>query len=371
MLAWPLSTWMILLLATFLVSATVCWLAIRYANRRQLIDQPGRRRSHVVATPRGGGIGIVVAVLAGLLATMVGDPGSVTGWPRREELALLSLGGGVLIVAAVGWLDDHRSLGAGIRLCAHVLAVVVSLLPILLIDVPSLSGNPVMPWVLAALAVACIAAVWSINLHNFMDGINGLLAFQAVFVFVALGLLCARSGHAVDAQRIGLFVAATLGFLPFNFPRARIFMGDVGSGSLGLLVAASIGWQVAAMPNLIYAGLIACSGFMVDASATLLSRMLGGRRWYSAHREHLYQWLVRSGMSHAKVVALYMTWNLLIVTPALLLAAIEADDVSTTGALSAGGAAQAGLVFALAQRVWVLGKQYCLRAVSRARRRTP
>jgi UDP-N-acetylmuramyl pentapeptide phosphotransferase/UDP-N-acetylglucosamine-1-phosphate transferase len=186
-LAWPLSTWMILLLATFLVSATVCWLAIRYANRRQLIDQPGRRRSHVVATPRGGGIGIVVAVLAGLLATMVGDPGSVTGWPRREELALLSLGGGVLIVAAVGWLDDHRSLGAGIRLCAHVLAVVVSLLPILLIDVPSLSGNPVMPWVLAALAVACIAAVWSINLHNFMDGINGLLAFQALFVFVALG----------------------------------------------------------------------------------------------------------------------------------------------------------------------------------------
>jgi UDP-N-acetylmuramyl pentapeptide phosphotransferase/UDP-N-acetylglucosamine-1-phosphate transferase len=103
--------------------------------------------------------------------------------------------------------------------------------------------------------------VWSINLHNFMDGINGLLAFQALFVFVALGVLCAHSGHAVDAQRIGLFAAATLGFLPFNFPRARIFMGDVGSGSLGLLVAASIGWQVAAMPNLIYAGLIACSGF--------------------------------------------------------------------------------------------------------------
>ena len=369
MLTWSLSTWVILLLATFLVSAVVCWLAIHYANRRQLIDRPGHRRSHVVPTPRGGGIGIVVAVLAGLLMAMLGIPESATGWLGREELALLSLCGGVLIVAAVGWLDDHRSLGAGIRLCAHVLAVVVSLLPILLIDVPSLSGNPVLPWVLAALALACIAAVWSINLHNFMDGINGLLACQVVFVFVALSVVCSRSGHAVEAQHMGLFAAATLGFLPFNFPRARVFMGDVGSGSLGLLVAASIGWQMAAMPNLVYAGLIACSGFVVDASATLLSRMLGGRRWYSAHREHLYQWLVRSGMSHAKVVALYMTWNLLIVTPALLLAAIEADDLPTTGALAAAGAVQAGLVYALALLVWVFGKQYCLRAVGRSRKR--
>ena len=117
MLAWPLSTWIILLLATFLVSATLCWLAIHYANRRQLIDQPGRRRSHVVATPRGGGIGIVVAVLAGLLATMVGDPGSATGWPGREELALLSLGGGVLGIlfgVAGGEGTTELRLGVGV-----------------------------------------------------------------------------------------------------------------------------------------------------------------------------------------------------------------------------------------------------------------
>lgn len=371
MLAWSHTAWVILLLATALVSALVCRFTIYYAKRLQLIDQPGRRRSHAIPTPRGGGMGVVVAALLGLAAALPGGNDSIAPATGPAPLTLMSLGAGIVIVAAVGWLDDHRSLGAGIRLCAHFAAVMVTALPVLVADLPGLSGNPALPWILAALALAIVAGVWSINLHNFMDGINGLLALQAIFVFCVLALLCVNAGRVGEARCMGIFAAATLGFLPFNFPQARIFMGDVGSGTLGLLIAVGIAWQAVAMPGLAYAGLIACSAFVVDASATLLSRMLNGRRWYSAHREHLYQWLVRSGMSHARVVALYMAWNLLVVTPALMLASFASADSSATGGHVPGGAMEAAVVYALALLLWVLGKQYCLRKVGRPRKQQP
>ena len=94
-----------------------------------------------------------------------------------------------------------------------------------------------------------------------------------------------------------VFAAAAAGFLPFNFPRARIFMGDVGSGVLGLLIAVAVLWQMSAPGHRAASGVVLCSAFVTDASCTLVSRIVRGRRWYSAHREHLYQWLVRSGFS--------------------------------------------------------------------------
>src|SRR5690606_17283104 len=105
------------------------------------------------------------------------------------------------------------------------------------------------------------------------------------------------------------------GFLPFNAPRARIFMGDVGSGALGFLIAAMAWIGILGGALRTSTVLLACSAFTTDATCTLLLRMLGGRRWYSAHREHLYQWLVRGGWSHARTVTCYMAWNLLIVLP--------------------------------------------------------
>lgn len=271
---------------------------------------------------------------------------------------MLSLGGGVLIVAAVGWLDDHRSLGAGIRLCAHVLAVFVSLLPILLIDVATLSGNPVMPWVLAALALVCIAAVWSINLHNFMDGIDGLLATQCAFVLGASVLLMAPAPTL--AQLLGIAgTAAVLGFLPFNFPRARVFLGDVGSGPLGLLVGtvAVLAAGNARLP--LAASLVLASAFVLDASLTLASRIVRGRRWYTRHREHLYQWLARSGRSHARVVAVYALWNLLVALPV-------AAAIPRVGA--GAGWALAGAVYAAGAATWIVAKRRLSRRRQRASR---
>jgi len=353
------AAWIASLLAVAVVSAWLTWLSIGYAQRRQLIDLPGQRRSHVMPTPRGGGVGIVVSVLVGLGGLLViglGESQSQIYWDSSTLLALIA---SITLVAVVGWIDDHRGLGARLRLCVHAIAAILLGLPALALLGPEWSVNPAAGWIAAAMLVCLVAIVWSINLHNFMDGTNGLLALQALFVFLVLAWICSQAGRGYEAGVIGLFAAATLGFLPFNFPHARVFMGDVGSGVLGLLVAVAIGWQIAAVPAFWTAGLIAASAFVVDSTCTLLSRLFSGRRWYSAHREHLYQWLVRSGFSHADVAGLYMGWNLLVVLPALYWSG--ALDKPSASLVPPGSTSQALLaVYVLAVPVWVFGKRYCL-----------
>jgi UDP-N-acetylmuramyl pentapeptide phosphotransferase/UDP-N-acetylglucosamine-1-phosphate transferase len=187
-----------------------------------------------------------------------------------------------------------------------------------------------------------------------MDGVNGLLTLQAIFVFCALAALLGLR-DAGGAALCLVCAAACAGFLPFNFPHARIFMGDVGSGTLGFAIAMAVLWQVGSGKSAPTSGLVLCSAFVTDATCTLLSRMLGGRRWYSAHREHLYQWLVRAGFSHARVVALYMGWNLLVTLPVVAWMNHAPTDPMTTGA------APALAVYVLAAAAWWSGKRWCLR----------
>ena len=360
---WSHSGWFLLALSTILVSLAITRASIRYAHRRQLIDHPGQRRSHAVPTPRGGGIAIVVAVLMSMVGLAIIRNGSV-GFSNSIALA-----GSIVLVAAAGWIDDHRGLAAGWRLLAHFLAASVLGLPAFLLLFADAGSNPALPWIIAAWLICGFALVWSINLHNFMDGIDGLLGAQALFVFCVLAWICYRDGRVDEAQKIGLFAAATLGFMPFNFPRARIFMGDVGSGVLGLLVAVAVFWQMAAVPSAFWAGFIAGSAFVVDSTATLLSRMLSGRRWYSAHREHLYQWLVRCGFSHVQVVGIYMAWNLGIALPMVYWSQQAPVMASNGGLLPAVPTMHGGLallvVYSLAVACWVAGKRHCLRVCRR------
>ncbi|HNR91239.1 MAG TPA: glycosyltransferase family 4 protein [Dokdonella sp.] len=357
-------SWAMACVAALFVSALLTHAGIRYGRSRKLIDEPGRRRSHVVPTPRGGGIGIVVAVLgcAMLPAVLEGFGG------ERLVAVLITLA--ILVVAAVGWIDDHRGLGRWVRFFAQWIAGFLVL-----------AGYEQWPawldidgyWLQAGIVLlfGILGVVWSINLHNFMDGIDGLLAAQAVFVFVAGALLMSAPYPWLADEECILVVAAfaVLGFLPFNFPRARIFMGDVGSGTLGLLVAVAVIWLLQRPDIALGTGLVLCSGFVTDATATLVLRVVRGRRWYSPHREHLYQWLVRSGWSHAQVVTAYMGWNTCIVVPVVWwmnrdpAAAIDGvgpsarvfvrdwvSDIAAAVPLVAG-------VHALALLVWMLGKR--------------
>jgi len=338
-----------LLAAVTSALATMVWIA--YAQRRGLLDQPGRRRSHAQPTPRGGGIGIVLAVLGFALL-----PLGLAGEQMAPWIALA-----LLAVALIGWIDDHRPLPARLRLWVHLLAAVLL--------VWTISAGSVPAWSAIWLALLVLAVVWSINLHNFIDGINGLLALQAVAVLGWLSWFGLRADALLLTQLAAVGAMATLAFLPFNLPRARIFLGDVGSGALGLLIAAAALLALRADALDLGAILMLCSASGVDASATLVSRLLRGRRWYRPHREHLYQWLVRSGSSHVQVAIAYFLWTALLV-PILLAARafVQASDWAQTNPGLAETLYLAGwpaATLGLAAAIWLAGKRACRRRIAK------
>jgi len=291
------------LLTSLLITLLLVRGAIGYAHRRGMLDQPGQRRSHHLPTPRGGGIGIVVAMLICLPGALWSSPAAL---PPNVIAGLFVA---LFLVALTGWWDDHRALPVLPRLGAQVLAVGVFSLTLLMADLSW--------WWLPLLL---IGGVWSINLHNFMDGIDGLLAQQAIFVGCGLALLAWGAAQPALALAAATLATAALGFWYYNRPLARIFMGDVGSGSVGLLIFAFSAMLWRQNHALLWPALILSSAFVADASLTLLIRMWRGRRWYTAHREHLYQWLVRRGVTHARADAIYLGWNLLIAAPLAWLA---------------------------------------------------
>ena len=292
------------LLAAFVISLLLVRVTIGYAYRRGMLDLPGRRRSHQQPTPRGGGVGVVGALLLCAPAVLSG------AW---SDGVVISWSAALLLVAAIGWWDDHRALRVLPRLAVQLVAV-------LGYSAVLLQQGGMSWWWLLLLTPA---GVWSVNLHNFMDGIDGLLAVQAMFVAAGLALLAWASGQPDLALAVAMLGFAVLGFWIYNRPPARIFMGDVGSGSVGWVIFAfsAMLWRVD--KRLIWPCLILSSVFAVDAGLTLLSRMLHGRRWYAAHREHLYQWLARCGAAHGQVACGYLVWNLLVVAPLAWLAVVH------------------------------------------------
>lgn len=266
------------LTAVGLVSAAGTWAARRYALHRRLVDEPGERRSHVVATPRGGGLGPVLGILVAMLAP-----------PVAESLAA---GLALALVAFVGGWDDHRPLSARTRLAVHVLAALV-----LAWGIAPPAAHPFA----FALTVACATVL--VNVWNFMDGIDGLAASQAALVALAAALL------VPSAAGWGFGVAmACAAFLPFNAPKARIFLGDIGSGALGLALAALASRAIVQAPMAAVALLLPAAAFLVDASLTLARRMLRRERWWEAHAQHLYQALARR-YGHPRVTLGYAIWT--------------------------------------------------------------
>jgi UDP-N-acetylmuramyl pentapeptide phosphotransferase/UDP-N-acetylglucosamine-1-phosphate transferase len=283
----------------FAVAVAGTWLAIRYAVRRKLLDQPGERRSHGMATPRGGGIAIVVAVLLGIAWLAIRQP--------VHALPLTLCGLGLVLVAGIGWVDDHVPLPAWPRLLVQALAA----------SMVAWATH----WATAVMLDAVFAfglVMVMVNMWNFMDGIDGLAASQTGIAAVGLVLVLGPGPWAWLG--IGLF-AAIAGFLPFNFPRARVFLGDVGSGALGyllalLILAAFIG-QRSQWPFL----LLPVSVFLIDAGFTLALRMLRRERWWEPHVQHAYQSWSRQLGSHVPVTMTYAVSSLFAVI--LMLSALR------------------------------------------------
>ncbi len=270
--------WVLALFAPFATCvALIVWLR-RSAWAARLSDRPNERSLHTQPTPRIGGIAIVLSSMP--FAMALAAPGLEVIWVLALALALVSLA------------DDLRSLPIALRLAAHFAAAAIA--------VASMTGAMVESSLLAALA-AMVGLAWMTNLYNFMDGADGLAGGMTVVGFAACALAAAQSGDTPLALGCAVLASSALGFLLFNFPPARLFMGDAGSiplgflaGALGLAGAIRGTWPP-------WFPLLVFSPFWVDASATIARRLLHRERIWIAHRSHYYQRLVLMGWSRRRL----------------------------------------------------------------------
>ena len=272
--------------ATFGLSYVLTRWVQRTAEPLGLIDIPNQRSSHETPTPRGGGIAIAIASLA----TM----GILTALGVIPEQTFLAIGPGGAAVALVGFIDDIRPLSARIRLFVHFAAAAWAVAWIGPVTLLHTSGSDALVFKSVDDVLSTVGIVWFLNMYNFMDGIDGIAASQAVFMAAGLLLLSHFSvGIGIAAVPAAAVGAAAGGFLLVNWPPAKIFMGDVGSGYLGYLFAVlglGCGAQsgVTTWPCLILAGV-----FGVDATVTVLRRFVAGERLAEPHRTHAFQHLAQ------------------------------------------------------------------------------
>jgi UDP-N-acetylmuramyl pentapeptide phosphotransferase/UDP-N-acetylglucosamine-1-phosphate transferase len=276
-----------------------------------LVDQPNERSLHEAPTPRLGGLGLMAGALP------------VAAWFGGDRLGVaLACASALALLSAV---DDWRSLPVQVRLPAHLVAAIVA---VLALAAPSAGAAVMDTWV--AIAVV-FALVWMSNLYNFMDGSDALAGLMALIGFGAYAVAATIAGSMSLAFVSAAIAAAAAGFLTFNFPPARVFLGDAGSVPLGFL-AGALGMQGAVagdwpwwFPILVF------SPFIVDATMTIVKRLIRGERIWIAHREHYYQRLVLQGWSPRRLA----------LCAAMLMGAVA---VSAVAALSASEMLQCGII---------------------------
>jgi Fuc2NAc and GlcNAc transferase len=290
-----------------LVSLACTGLIRHYAQAHEFIDVPNQRSSHTVATPHGGGVAIVLSFQ--LMMAVIAYNGVL---PASDLLIYLLAGSWI---ALVGLLDDIRHIPARWRLLAHFAGAGFVLfwldgMPPLLIAGDSYD----LGWF--ASLVAIVFLVWLLNLYNFMDGIDGIAGIEAVSVCLAGVCL-----YWLYEEKTGLWIipmllaVSTIGFLFWNFPKAKIFMGDSGSGFVGFVIGIMALQASVFSPELIWCWLILLGTFVTDASVTLVRRVVRGEKFYEAHRSHAYQYASRKYNSHVPVSIAFGLINLLWLLP--------------------------------------------------------
>ena len=292
------------LLTTFIATCLAIFLLLKTRLVNIALDQPNQRSLHSNVIPRTGGLAIMVSVLA--------------VWALMAQAWIwLVL---PLFLVVVSLIDDMRELSVRWRLLAQLLACSI----FVWFTVPDFAW-----W---SMIFVVLAMTWMVNLYNFMDGSDGLAGGMALFGFGAYGVAAFLSNDMNFALMSGSIASAALAFLLFNFHPARIFMGDAGSVPLGFL-AGSIGlygWQHDLWP--VWFPVMVFSPFIVDATATLLKRLLHGEKIWQAHRSHYYQMLVQMDWGHRKT-ALYEYGLMLAVGLSALMLRNAGLAVQTAGLL--------------------------------------
>jgi Fuc2NAc and GlcNAc transferase len=297
----------LIVLAAWAFSYVLVGAMRRLAIKQNLLDVPNARSSHVVATPRGGGAGIVIVFLAAITALF-----GIGFLPIRSWVGFVVSGS---VIAAVGYFDDKRHLKASTRLLVHFGAAIF-----FVVVCGGYPNDQLAKLGLHGAAVggvfSVLVLVWGTNLFNFMDGIDGIAATEAIYITLTAALLCVLNGGEIGLTMV-LFVvsAASLGFLHWNWPPAQIFMGDIGSGFLGFVVSAGL------MATTVHGNLplevapILGGVFVIDATITLIRRVLQGEKWSEPHRTHAYQQLARRFGSHRPATLIVLAVNVIWLLP--------------------------------------------------------
>lgn len=288
------------------VSLIATGIVRRYALHANLLDFPNKRSSHEIATPRGGGLAIALVFLGGLLILFLLNfvPGIV----------FLSIFSGGFLIAGIGFADDHTHVPARWRSAVHFFAAATAL--VLLGGLPAIQfGTTTVDLGIVGDILAVVFIVWMINLYNFMDGIDGIAAVEAFCIAGSAFVILSVSDSGYISILLLVFVATALGFLVWNWPPAKVFMGDVGSGFIGFILAmfAIISSSLGLLP--IWIWLILAGVFVVDATVTLITRVINGEEWYSAHNNHAYQKASRRLKSHKPVTLSVLVINILWLLP--------------------------------------------------------
>lgn len=288
------------------------WLALRY----RWLDTPNQRSSHTQMTPRGAGVVFALLILGAAIGA---------------RLALAPLLAGA-IVALTGWCDDLRNVSARTRFMLYFTSACIAVASIFANHNVTIDSGFALSLPIMEGTVFVVGMVWLINLYNFMDGINGIAGIEVLFVLISIGLFSLHSSNFsfisnYGPQFIPLFSAACgaiAGFLLWNFPAGKVFMGDAGSAFLGFFVGALMLWSAQFDGPHLIVWLILQGAFIVDTTYTLVTRLATGQTWYSAHRLHAYQKLTdRFSGSHTKTVLVVLIVNLLWLLPMAWLVHIQ------------------------------------------------
>ena len=274
-----------LMLVSFSLAACITYYLSSPTSSLRILQAPNERSLHQRSTPVGGGLG----VLMGFIVTT-----AIVLWYLNEVAVVIWILAGMTCIAFISWLDDRHEIPALPRFTVHLLAAIILLV----------GGDLwLTTWQIAdwewtfiggfSVAVSLLFVIWMTNLYNFMDGMDGLAGGMTVFGFGALAMLGGLAGDELFMSLNVLVASAAAGFLLFNFPPAKIFMGDVGSSSLGFLAAGMCLWGQQRELFPLWIGLLAFSPFIIDSTLTLLRRLLQGEKIWQAHRSHYYQQLVQ------------------------------------------------------------------------------
>ena len=320
--------WLQFLIPVF-ASLLLGWPICSVLRQLRILDQPNQRSSHVAPTPRGGGIAIILVIAVGSFWI---------GRSYKEHLMWIA----PLVAVWVGIIslvDDVRGLSAGVRFGSHIAAALVLIWGLgFTVSVGSmaiLAEQLHLPFPLILLLMVFWIVGYT-NAFNFMDGINGIAGIQASVGAFAMAAVAGVSIGRWDSAPVivSLVVSGSaLGFLPHNFPKARMFMGDVGSAPLGMLLGFLVLWICREHSFQLFIPLAMIhANFILDTSVTLLRRIARGDRWLDSHREHFYQRLVRAGLSHTAVTS----WEgfLLIIASIVSVLVARSSTAVQLGALS-------------------------------------